>query len=400
MGPAVVVGGGIGGLALGIALHRRSIPVTIFERFERIDEGGAFVAVQSNAVGALAEIGLADELTRQGNVVDRFRLRSWSGRVLADVDLAALCRQVGAPPGIIISRARLRRTLLEAFPDELRLGTTVTSIELGDGGVVAGTAAGGSVSGSLLVGADGLRSTVRRELLGPQPPRFTGVVAWRGVAPRLPAQMMPATGEQTLGRGRLFGAWSLTEEASGVPGGATFWFATLAAASPESHSGDPHALLMHRFRTAPAPIGDLLAATPVESILRTALYDRPASERWGRGVATLLGDAAHPMCPHTGQGAGLAIEDAVTLAAQLDGARGGDGASVEQALRAYERRRQPRTAEMAEEAAMLGKLYHVRVPGLPVLRNTVFRATPARTWQSRFASRLTFPSPHPDEALA
>jgi 2-polyprenyl-6-methoxyphenol hydroxylase-like FAD-dependent oxidoreductase len=240
-------------------------------------------------------------------------------------------------PAVALRRADLQAALRGALPaGTLRLGKTLAGFEEVGGEVRARFADGGEVVCDLLVGADGLHSRVRAQAFGGAEPVYRGYNVWRGVA-RLEDEALPAgTALEVYGEGRRFGVGPL-----GL--GRTGWWAT--ANEPEGTPEAPaeHARKLSRlFEGWPRPVPELIAATPTESILRNAAYDRPAA-----GV-TLLGDAVHPMTPNLGQGGCQAIEDAAVLARCV--ARYEEPA---RALREYESRRRAR----AERVARYSRLY-------------------------------------------
>jgi 2-polyprenyl-6-methoxyphenol hydroxylase-like FAD-dependent oxidoreductase len=212
---AVVVGGGIGGLAAAIALRRRGIEVTLLERETDPREIGAGITLWPNAMRALRSLDLADAIAEAGASALLGDLRSWHGDVLTRPTVQELERRFGEP-GIAIHRADLRRLLLAALdPSVVRLGARyVGSREEGDA-VTACLADGGRERADVLVGADGLHSTVRARLWGEAPPRYAGYTAWRGVVPAVPA----GTAFESWGRGERFGLVPI-----GM--GRGYWFAT------------------------------------------------------------------------------------------------------------------------------------------------------------------------------
>jgi 2-polyprenyl-6-methoxyphenol hydroxylase-like FAD-dependent oxidoreductase len=232
--------------------------------------------------------------------------------------------------------------LLEALPDGVvRTGAAVAGIESRAEGVFAVLEDGEKIRGRALIGADGLHSVVRRALFGDGPPRYAGYTSWRGVT-RRPASVPPGYATELWGRGTRFGYL-------GIGAGELYWFAVRNAppgeADPPEGAG---ATLRRTFAGWADPIEEILATTP-HAILRTDIHDRPPIDRWGRGLVTLLGDAAHPMTPNLGQGGCQAIEDAVVLARALC-----DSASIEEGLRAYESARVARTRAIVERSRRFG----------------------------------------------
>ncbi|MEU6786740.1 FAD-dependent monooxygenase [Nonomuraea angiospora] len=386
MPAAVVVGGGIGGLAAAIALHRIGWRVTVLERAVEFGEIGAGLALWPNATRAFAALGLAERVRAIAGVETVGGVRDRSGRWLSRTDNADVARRHGWPL-LMVHRAELVRVLVAALPsDLLRPGSEVHAVRAaGEGMVVeyrdvrarvdgAGTVVehqggrpwaggegasvehrggwaradgegavverrGGRVWADLVVGADGIRSRVRRQgWPEARAPRYAGCTAWRAVTEPLGGR--GAEGAMFWGRGERFGFAAL-------PGGRFYCFA--AARTPEGGEEDAYAGLVRRFGGWPDPVPEMLAAVPEDAVLRHDVYAMPPLATYVRGRVALLGDAAHAMDPALGQGAGMALEDAVTLAACLRADR-----DVDVALARYDRVRRPRTQAIVRRSALLG----------------------------------------------
>ncbi|MET9434925.1 FAD-dependent monooxygenase [Streptomyces sp. NPDC006551] len=361
---ATIVGGGIGGLATAIALHRRGWRVEVLERAPEFTEVGAGISLWPNALRALEVLGLADTVRALGAVETGGGVRDRRGRWLSRTDNAELTRRFGHPL-VVLHRADLLRALAEALPaDSLRSGSEVTAVR-DDGQHLVVEHRGGESRPDLVVGADGLRSAVRRavrpDAVGP---RYAGYTAWRMVTE--PLAEPPSEGAATWGRGARFGYTAL-------PGGRMYCFATASRPPAEAASGpSEHAELLRRFASWPEPIPALLAAVPPDAVLRHDLYDLPPLPSFVRGRVALLGDAAHAMTPNLGQGACQALEDAVTLAHCLDGTP-----DVAAALRSYDLVRRPRTQAVTRRSARLGAVGQLSWPPAVLVRDTAARLTPA-----------------------
>ncbi|MET0622200.1 MAG: FAD-dependent monooxygenase, partial [Pyrinomonadaceae bacterium] len=331
----VIVGGGIGGLAAALALRREGFEPSVYEQAPELLEVGAGIAVWPNAFRALERLGLGGEVLARAGRIER---ALWLGRDGTPYKHFAF-PETGSP-AVALRRADLQTVLRAALPaDSLHLGETFEEFkEFADGGgeVVARFEGGAEVVCDVLVGADGLHSRVRSQVLGASEPVYRGYSVWRGVTRLAGAPLADGTALEVYGEGRRFGVGPL-----GL--GRTGWWAT--ANEPEGTTEPPaeHASKLSRlFAGWCAPVTELIEATPSESILRNAAYDRPAAVRWGAGRVTLLGDAIHPMTPNLGQGGCMAVEDAAVLARCL--ARYEDPRA---ALRAYESRRRARAAGIA-----------------------------------------------------
>jgi 2-polyprenyl-6-methoxyphenol hydroxylase-like FAD-dependent oxidoreductase len=244
--------------------------------------------------------------------------------------------------------------LVEALaPESLRLGETLASLEQDEEHVTLHFFADGSAhSGALLVGADGLRSTVRAELLGDDPPRDSGLVAHRGVV----AFDEPCLAGELWGPDGVFGLVPLSSSR-------LYWYAT-------QREGDTRELL-EAFGDWASPVPEVLAKA--QDVLRHPLYDRPPARRWTEGRVALLGDAAHPMLPFLGQGACQAIEDAVAMGSAI-----AEHGAVPEALRAYERARRKRAAMLVRRSRTAGRVAHLRSAWQRGVRDALLRHTPDR----------------------
>ncbi|MEO6028199.1 MAG: FAD-dependent monooxygenase [Candidatus Binatia bacterium] len=373
--PILICGAGIGGLTAGIALRQRGFSARIFERAGKLEPAGAGITVQVNAMRVMQRLGLDGPIVAAGAVVDGGALRRSDGRVLRSMDQANLAQQYGAP-FVAIHRARLQDILLNAFGIEhVTTAAAVTSVTTSSGGAAVTLADGTTHDAAVVIGADGLRSTVREALFGPEPLRAADQVSWRGVSPRSAAGA--DHGGETWARGARFGFVPISGEQ-------VYWYAVMDKTAAPPESADQHAVLIDAYRAWHAPIPALLRAADPAHVLRTELFDRPPTSVWGRDAATLLGDAAHPMTPNLGQGGCQAIEDAWVLAREL--ARDPSPAG----LRRYEVARQTRTKRFVEESWRFGKLAQSSNPLLIAVRNFAIGLVPESMMQKSLAWSFDF----------
>jgi 2-polyprenyl-6-methoxyphenol hydroxylase-like FAD-dependent oxidoreductase len=344
---AIVVGGGIGGLSTAIALSRAGIEARVFERRAQEEDValGTGLSIWSNAVHALRQLGLGEEIERAGPHMEHFEQRNWKGELLATWPIGDLGRRFGAPT-VNLTRARLHALLGGALDDgTVTYGARCTGFVQDATGVDVRFDGKRRERADVLVGADGINSAVRADLLGPDPPRYAGYTAWRSLVPFHHDRVPPQVFQQLWGPGSRF-AFYHVDDAN------LYWVAVANAPRREPEAeGGRRAELLERFRGWTEPVEEIIAATDERAVQRLDIEDRDPSDRWREGRVTLVGDAIHPMTFNVGQGACQAIEDAVVLARRL--AAEPDPAA---ALRSYEEERKERTARMIKLARRIGSM--------------------------------------------
>ncbi|WP_433058381.1 FAD-dependent oxidoreductase [Dactylosporangium sp. CS-033363] len=319
---AIVVGGGIGGLATARGLGQRGWDVTVLERQPRIEAVGAGLSLWPNALRALDWLGVGDRVRAAGRPI--------LGSAVFGVHRADLHEILGA--GLTV-----------------HTGTTVTDVR--------------ELEADLVVGADGISSAVRAEYAPEVRIRDSGQVSWRAVV--APDPSITGGGETMGPGGRRFGFLPL-----GTRG--IYWYAAVPAPLRTTPAEEQLAELSGTFAGWHEPIPRLVAATDPGALLHHPLLDLDpvAPMRFGDHIA-LVGDAAHAMTPNLGQGACQALEDAVTLAIFVS--RG-----VTQGLREYDRIRRPRVAQIAKRSWQVGRIAGATNPIVNAALRTVARLTPER----------------------
>ena len=244
---------------------------------------------------ALRELGLAERVEERGVRIELTEFRTSRGRLLGAWPLEGLAREHGVPD-VGISRADLHQALAEAVPDGVvRTGAECVGFEQEEGGVRVLLASGESVTGTVLVGADGVQSVIRAQLLGPAPPDYAGYTQIQSLVEGQGDVLAPGLEQVIFGPG----ARAILHA---VGGGRLFWAA--ATYRPEglpAAGGETKQELVARYRGWAGPIGAAIEATPEERIFGFDIYDRLPVERWGTGLVTLLGDAAHPLTTNLSQ---------------------------------------------------------------------------------------------------
>lgn len=378
----LVAGGGIGGLAAALGLARSGFRVTVLEKAPALGEIGAGIQLGPNAFHAFDHLGVGEAARAIAVYIDKLRLMdALTGEDITSVDLGDKFRARFGNPYAVVHRGDLHGVLLNACRSnaqiELRVGCNVTGYEQDGSSVTVRLASGETVTGTALIGADGLWSNVRRQVVGDGPPRVSGHTTYRSV---IPTENMP----EDL-------RWNA----------ATLW------AGPKCHivhyplSGwKVFNLVVTYHNDAPEPVaGKSVTADEVmkgfehvneraRKIIRHGsdwklwvLCDRDPVEKWVDGRVTLLGDAAHPMLQYMAQGACMAMEDAVCLS-QMMAASPDD---IGKALEAYRSRRILRTARVQLQSRAIGEhIYHP--DGVHAqLRNSIMRAKTSAEWYETLA---------------
>jgi 2-polyprenyl-6-methoxyphenol hydroxylase-like FAD-dependent oxidoreductase len=340
----LVIGAGISGLATAVALQRRGHEVTVIE--VRTDtSSGAGISIWPNALAALDEIGVGDAVREAGGRVTAGALRWRDGTWLRHPAPERLVKALGEPL-VVIRRSALANVLADALADgTVHAGLSALELVTTTDGVRVALSDSTMRDAAAVIGADGTHSIVARHLNGDLAHRYAGYTAWRGVASHT---IDPDIAGEVLGPGVEFGH---------VPLGAdrTYWFATERA--PEGHVAPQGELsyLQARFASWADPIPAVLAATDPDDVLRNDLYDRDQGRQWSRGPVVVVGDAAHPMRPHLGQGGCQGLEDAALLARFVDGAD--DLAAAFARFAAFRRRR---IRPLVRESKLIGQIVNLR----------------------------------------
>jgi len=339
-----IAGGGVGGMAVAIALQKQGASVTILEQTRAYGRIGADVNLTPNAVHALDGLGIGDALRRTA-ARPQFRIsRMWdTGAETSRLPMSKAAEEKYGAPQLTIHRADLLASLEGALrPGTVRLESKVRTVEETANGAALILDNGQRVEADVVIGADGIHSVVRNTLFGPDHPKFTGLVSWRATCPRAAVANLPNLDSFTKWWGPAADRQIVTFPLS--RGEEIFVFAT----TPKTDWTD-------EGWTLPGDLAELRAAyadfhPEARALLdacteatRSALHVREPMPRWSRGHVTILGDAAHPMVPFMAQGACMAIEDAIVLARALEHARGD---AIPAALRSYEDARRDRTARV------------------------------------------------------
>ena len=377
---ALIIGGGIGGLAVALALQRIGGSVKVFEKAPAIVEVGAGLSIWSNAMLALRCLGLERAALDHGSVIERTRSVNSKGEPLAITDFSSLAERAGAR-SICIHRGVLQRLLFDAVSS----GVTST-VETGrdcigfaeeTSGVTAIFSDGSREKGDLLIGADGIHSTIRKSLFDDEPPRFAGYFAWRGIAHGAGSQLPEREALTVLARGAQAGAFHCGADD-------VYWFLTRnASEGSQSHSRDTRVDIRAQIANWRVEFRPFVETTAAGAILCNDVIDRPPRQVWGRGRVALLGDAIHATTPNLGQGACQALEDAVVLADAIS-----RSTTIEAGLHAYENRRRARANYVITQSWHLGNVLQLTNPMAVWLRDVISSTAIGENMTNRLFARL------------
>jgi salicylate hydroxylase len=353
---AAVIGGGIGGLTAALALRQAGLDVRVFEQASALGEIGAGIQISPNATRILHGLGLAEALAVRGVRPVAVHQRRWDdGRTLLRVALGAEVEAAFGAPYYHFHRADLLAALAAGFPaDRVHLGHRLVDLDERGDRVKARFDNGVAIDTGVLIGADGIHSRVREWLLGPERPRFTGCVAYRGLVPaqRVAHLDLEVVASNWMGPGQHFvHYWVAGARLMNCVGILERDSWTRESWTDRGEVADALAAYAGWHPRVRELIGAL------EETFIWALFDRDPLPTWTKGRVALLGDACHAMLPFMAQGAAQAIEDGAALAACLGRADAGD--DVPTALRRYEAARKPRATRLQEMSRANKTRFHL-----------------------------------------
>jgi salicylate hydroxylase len=350
-----VVGGGIGGLTLAIALAARDVPCTVYEQAPEHREIGAGVALSANATRHLHRLGLGDALDAVSVEPSALVFRRWDdGRVIATHPIGARYREAFGAPYYGVHRAALQRVLVAALaPGVVEHDRQCVAVAQDGDGARIEFADGRSVTADVVVGADGVHSVARRAVAGERAARYSGTVGYRGLVPIEQLPSLPDSTPLQFWAGPRAHLLHYSIEGGTIVNFLAVVRQTAWTSSTWNEPCDVAEALAAYAGWHPA-VTEMVGAVPEGS--RWALHDHAPLERWSAGRVVLIGDAAHAMVPHQGQGANQTIEDAVLLADALAEA---GRPSLPGALARYEALRQPRTRRVQRWSRLAADWMHL-----------------------------------------
>ncbi len=354
----LIVGAGLGGLAAASCLLKAGFDVEVYEQAPALGEVGAGIQMSANPMHVLRHLGLEHDVLRLGVQPGAyvFRLHD-TGEVIQEFSLAAEHQRQHGAPYVQLHRADLHELLAGAAsklkPDLIQLNRKATGFTETEDGVTLHFDDGTIASGDILVGADGLKSTIARQIVGEIPATYTGDGAWRIIVPveRLPKPFLPQVMSVFMGPGGHAVCYYLR-------GGALLNFVGIIEtelASEESWTQKfPWEMLKKDYEGWHPAIQTIIDAADHDQCYRWSLHNRPPVRNWSTRRATILGDAAHATLPYLAQGAAMAIEDGAVLARALR-----QETDIAAGLDLYQRNRVDRTARIVETSTQNRRLFHL-----------------------------------------
>jgi len=363
-----ILGGGIAGLSVALALRKQGYNPRVYERRAAPATMGAGVTLWPNASFVLEELGLLQDIEAIGGRPQAMRRQDAAGNALGGLDIGLLDRTMGYPTYTVLRR-HLQELLLDhaaraGIPVEF--GRRAVAIELdAHGRAVAHFENGASIRPDLLIGADGrMESVARKFVAGDNTPIYQGFVNWIGVAQGPHALVDDISIQDFWGAGERFGCVAIRPDL-------VYWAAAQARPLHEATpTADMRKEVEDLFAGWPEPVSGIIRATPENAIRLIAVHDLEPLHTWSRANVLLVGDAAHAPLPTSGQGACQALEDAWHLARCLD-ARGG----LDDVFQAFARIRAPKTARLAEQGRAFARGLFATDPEICRIRNERAKAS-------------------------
>lgn len=347
-GHIVVVGAGIAGLATAVALQQSGRDAVVLDDRDGTSTGYA-ITLWPNALAACDALGVGDDVRDVSARVEAGMMRWHDGRILREPPNGQLTKAVGEPVAVTERNQLLAILAARLAPGTVRYGARVSNVRDGLHGTSVELSDGVSLTAAAVIGADGIGSLAAQYLNGPLSFRYSGYTAWRGIANvAIPDELAGVT----MGPGIEFGHLPM-------PGGRTYWFAGERSHEAQRAPDGEIDYLAKKFSEWAEPIPDLLSQSDESSVLRGDIYDRGRLRRITGGRVVLVGDAAHPMRPHLGQGGCQSLEDAAVLGAAIS-----ERSSLPSAFREYARQRRSRTRVVVNRSRQIGHATYARPAAL------------------------------------
>ncbi len=368
----LIVGGGIAGLTAATALRQRGYAPQLIERGAAWPTIGAGINLPANGVRVLRTLGLRDAVERNAMVLRRWDIFDDRGELICATDISDFWREVG--PCLGVTRRRLQEALLTgAAGVSDRLGVSLVGLNRHDTHVHAEFSDGTSGDYDLVVGADGIHSSVRRFAVSASAPTYAGLMMWRSIVPTRPAGLV----DFMILRGDRLSVGLIP-----MGDGYSYCFASTGESQFEDPLEGRLERFRHRFRTFGGPVPAYLAALEHDEQLHFGPIEWVDLAEWHSGRVVLIGDAAHASPPTMAEGGSMAMEDALVLADVLKAAD-----NIEQALQAYVTRRRPRVDWVQNQSRAAAR--EMILP--PDVRNAMLRERGDQIFRDRYRPLISPP---------
>jgi FAD-dependent urate hydroxylase len=364
----VIVGGGVAGLTLALALRRAGVEVEVHEKFDHLQGRTTGFTVWSYAIQKLVSFGLDQEkLDRIGTAIEVTEIRNEDGTLLGSMPVGEASREHGAP-SYDINRRDLQETIVDELgPEIVHLGSEATGVEADGDSATVLLADGGRSSGDLVVAADGIYSVLRDQVAGKSKLRYSGFAGWSGLIEFEHELLEHGHHVEIWGRGSKAGVATAGE-------GHARWYVTERA--PAGQRDVRRDAIFEHVEGWYELIHDAVDATDESQIVRTEAWDLDPLHTWVKGRVVLLGDAAHATTPFAAMGACMAIDDADTLSGLLT-----EGHSLEDALEEYQEHRKKQAEKTVHHGRSLGHLAQLHNPFAVHARDAMFQHMPSEKWR-------------------
>lgn len=375
---AIIIGGGIAGLAAARGLQLLNWEVTVYEQAAELKTAGAGIVLSANALKALKALGIYEAVVEKGNPLEKFDILDDKGNLLTSTNHLRLSKKFGHLSGISLHRTDLQQVLLSQLSSvSVRPGKRCRSIRQKPESVEVEFMDGDVAQADILLGCDGIHSAVRESIFLGSKKRFAGYACWRGVTTGQPISRAAHYATESWGRGKRFGIVPLTHNR-------VYWFACLNTQMHQDPAMAKISLedLQKIYGGFHEPVQEILQNTLSEALLLNDIIDLKPISSFSKGRVVLLGDAAHATTPNMGQGACQALEDVAVLTKLLQDQGPG------KAFQEYDRLRLPRTRKIVNQSWQLGKMSQWENPLLVRLRNGLMKSLPAKLNERQLESLL------------